>query len=124
MPSGEDAAVERRTQIARSIAAHRREGARSPVTFAPDTDGDVPTVTYADREITVTVDDDARERLDALLDDFHVFKIAQPATRKAPEGEIHLSALADAKHAADFVDELFLSVFDQPDDYALVVDES
>lgn len=123
MSPGEDAAADRRATIATAIAAHRREGTRSPVTFAAGGEETAPTVTYADREIVVTVEGDERDRLVELLEEFHVFKIAQPATRKAPDKEVHLSALADAKHAADFIDEVFLTVYEQPREYQLVVEE-
>ncbi|MFB6083537.1 MAG: hypothetical protein ABEJ94_04755 [Halorientalis sp.] len=116
---GSDAA-DRRTRIAKAIVAHREAGHDSPVRFtAPD----APAVEYCDREITVQVDDAEHDRLDDLLDDFPVFKIAQPATRKAPDGEVHVSAIADPKHAADFLDTLFLDVFERPDDYGLRVEE-
>jgi len=132
---GHDAA-DRRTAIVRAIVAHRKAGSESPVRFvagsshgdegtdsrstSPD---DRPAAEYCDREITVWVDDAERDRLDALLDDFPVFKIAQPATRKAPAGEVHLSAIADPKHAADFLDRLFLDVFEESDGYDLRVEE-
>ncbi len=119
MPAaGSGPAADRRTRIANAIVAHRRAGSESPVGLtAPDG----PTVTYCDREIVVHVDADERDRLDALLSAFPVFKIAQPATRKAPDGEVHCSAIADPKHAADFCDRLFLDVFERPDDYELQV---
>ncbi|MFB6165207.1 MAG: hypothetical protein ABEJ31_08625 [Haloarculaceae archaeon] len=113
-----DDAAARRARIAAAIAGHRRDGGESPLRFtAGDADG--PAVTYRDREIVVTVDAAERERLEALLGEFPVFKVAQPATRKAPDGEVHLSALADPKHAADFVDAVFRRVYEQPEDYAL-----
>ncbi|AQL43573.1 hypothetical protein BV210_13090 [Halorientalis sp. IM1011] len=132
---GSDAA-ERRTAIAKAIVAHRKAGSESPVRFvAGSSSGDEaadsgstpsddrPAVEYRDREITVWVDGDERDRLDALLEDFHVFKIAQPATRKAPDGEIHCSAIADPKHAADFLDRLFLDVFERSEGYDLRVEK-
>ncbi|WP_336001939.1 hypothetical protein [Halorientalis halophila] len=122
MTDGGEYAADRRTRIATAILAHRKAGSESPVRFAA-ADADAPAVEYRDREITVWVDEAERERLDALLGEFHVFKVAQPATRKAPDGEVHLSALADPKHAADFVDRLFLSVFEFPDGYDLRVEE-
>jgi hypothetical protein len=121
MPAaGNGPAADRRTRIAKAIVAHRRAGSESPVRL---TTPEGPTVTYCDREIVVHVDEAERDRLDALLAEFPVFKIAQPATRKAPDGEIHCSAIADPKHAADFLDELFLDVFGRPEDYDLRVED-
>jgi hypothetical protein len=114
--------TQRRARIAEAIAAHREAGSQSPVLFGSDAD-ERAFVEYIDREVTVRVDDAERDRLDSHLAEFPVFKIAQPATRKAPDGEVHVSALADPKHIADFLDGLFLSVFDQPEGYELVVQE-
>ncbi|SEN05161.1 hypothetical protein SAMN05216388_1001251 [Halorientalis persicus] len=121
MTADGERAIERRTRIAEAITAHRRAGSQSPVLVAVAAD-DPPYVEYCDREIVVRVDDAQRDRLDALLAEFPVFKIAQPATRKAPDGEVHVSAIADPKHAADFLDTLFLDVFDRPDDYDLRIE--
>ncbi|RXK51779.1 hypothetical protein [Halorientalis pallida] len=122
MTADGERAIERRTRIAEAITAHRRAGSQSPVLVAVAAD-DPPYVEYCDREIVVHVDEAERDRLDALLAEFPVFKIAQPATRKAPDGEVHVSAIADPKHAADFLDTLFLDVFDRADDYALDVED-
>jgi hypothetical protein len=121
MTADGESAIERRTRIAEAITAHRRAGSQSPVLVAVAAE-DPPYVEYCDREIVVRVEEADRDRLDALLDDFPVFKIAQPATRKAPAGEIHVSAIADPKHAADFLDRLFLDVFERPARYALRVE--
>jgi hypothetical protein len=119
--SNTDEGTARRARIAEAIAAHRQSGSESPVLFVAS-GPDPPFVEYRDREITVTTGD--RDRLEVLLGEFPVFKIAQPATNKAPEGEVHLSALADPKHTADFVDRLFLDVFGVGDDYTLRVEEA
>lgn len=123
-------AASRRAKIAEAITAHRKAGSQSPVLFVAgdgdgkgDPSGERPFVDYEDREITVEVDDAERERLDALLEEFHVFKLAQPATRKAPDGVVVLSAIADAKHAADFVDRVFLDVYAVGDEYELAVED-
>lgn len=127
----------RRTRLAKAIAAHRSRGG-DPVRFAAadpggPNGGDGPTgsgpddgreypVEYADRSLRLELDAGARDRLDDLLGEFPVFKIEQPATRKAPEGVVYVSAIADPKHTADFVDRVFLDAFEHPDDYELVVE--
>lgn len=121
-PKSEDAAT-RRAKIAEAITAHRRAGSQSAVFFGADSDDESPVVEYVDREITVDVEGAARDRLETLLGEFHVFKIAQPATRKAPAGEVHISALADPKHTADFVDQLFLDVYEFDAEYGLAIVE-
>jgi hypothetical protein len=119
-------AADRRATIAKAIAAHRREGHDSPVRLVALTDGgddtdpeNAPAVAYHDREITVEVSDRERERLDALLAEFPVFKIAQPETRKAASGTVVVSAIADPKHAADFLDRLFLSVYETSEGFEI-----
>ena len=112
----------RRARIAEAITEYRRAGAETPVLLAAATGTDPPYVEYRDREITVTVDGAGRERLEELLEQYPVFKVAQPATNKAPAGEVHLSALADPKHAADFLDDLFLSVFAVGPEYELRIE--
>jgi len=122
-PEDADAAT-RRARIAEAIAAHRRAGSESPVLFAADVRRDRPVVDYDDREIVVEVSGPERDRLEELMREFPVFKTAQPATRKAPEGVVHVSALADPKHASDFVDRLFLDVYEVGRGYQLVVEDT
>lgn len=76
---------------------------------------------YEDRLLSLDLSGDERERLAALLDDFPVFKVKRPETRKAPDGTVYVSAIADPKHLADFVEECFRRVFDLEEDYGLVV---
>ena len=78
--------------------------------------------TYEDRSLRVEVDDEERERLEDLLAEFHVFKVRGPETRKAREGVVHLSAVTDPKHAADFLEALFREVYGAPEDYSLRVE--
>lgn len=115
--SGDEDATARRAKIAEAIVAHRR-GDEPAVCFQATT-GETPVVEYTDREIVLRVTEAMRDRLDTLLSAFPVFKIAQPATRKAPDGEIHIAALADPKHTADFVDRLFLDVFEVESGYEI-----
>ena len=79
-------------------------------------------VVYEDRRLRLEVGGDERRRLEALLEEYHVFKIEEPATRKAEEGVVHLSAVTDPKHAADFVEALFRQVYGAHEDYELRVE--
>jgi len=77
------------------------------------------TVTYDDRTLEAEFDTGQRGRLDKLLDTYHVFKIKQPETRKAVENVVFLSVVTDAKHAADFIESLFRTVYREDERYEL-----
>ncbi|MFC7226577.1 hypothetical protein N0B31_04120 [Salinirubellus salinus] len=102
---------------ARSSDGVRFEG--HPV--AADGDSAAPVVEYTDRVLRLELDDAARERLDELLGSFPVFKLKQPETRKADAGVVYVSVIADAKHAAEFVDATFREVHGLGDGYELRV---
>jgi len=106
-------ARERLTLFAREVA--RSRSADEPVTFRAGPDG--PRVTFTDRQVRLDLDAAGREELDALLGEFPVFKLKQPETRKAGEGTVYVSAVADAKRVADFLDAAFRGPLGQPDDY-------
>jgi hypothetical protein len=107
---------ERLGLLAETIAAHRARDSEGAVF-----ESDGGRVEYADRIVTLELSAEERERLDALLADFPVFKIEQPATRKAAEGVVHVSAIADPKHAADFVEGVFRQVYGADEGYELRV---
>lgn len=108
--------AQRRALIAEAVTAHRRRDSEAAVFEA----GDVR-VRYADRVIRLDVDPDERDRLDAVLGEFPVFKRKQPETRKAEEGVVYVSAIADAKHAADFLEAAFREVYGRAEGYELRV---
>lgn len=125
---------ERRALVAEAVTAHRKRGSDAAVFEADCGDGGgngsrdrngggtgTSRIEYSDRTLTLAVDPAERDRLDTFLDEFPVFKIEQPATRKAPGGVVHVSAIADQKHAADFVDRAFAAVYGCPDDFRLWV---
>lgn len=107
---------DRFTLAMESITAHRKRDSEGAAF-----ETDAGRLTYADRTITLELTDTERERLDTLFESYPVFKIEQPATRKAPEGEVHVSALADPKHTADFIESVFREVFEQDEEYELRV---
>ena len=78
-------------------------------------------IEYEDRQLRLEANADERDRLGALLSEYHVFKIEQPATRKADEGVVYLSAVTDPKHAADFVEALFRETYGVGREYDLRV---
>lgn len=81
------------------------------------------TVVYGDRLARLDLDGAERDRLEDLLGRFPVFKLKQPETRKAPEGVVYVSAKADPKHAADFLEGVFRVVYTEPEGYELRADE-
>ena len=107
--------------------AERRQDIVSAVVGARQTDEAVRfaagagSVVYDDRTLRLEVDADERERLESLLEEYHVFKLQQPETRKADAGVVYLSAVTDPKHAADFVEALFRTVYGADEGYELDV---
>ena len=81
-------------------------------------------IEYDDRVIRLELDADERNRLETLRSTYHVFKIKQPETMKADGGVVYLSAVTDAKHAADFVDSLFREVYGLGDEFELRTSEA
>jgi hypothetical protein len=57
-----------------------------------------------------------------LLDEYPVFKLDAPATRKSEDGTVYVSAVADPKHLADFIEDCCRQVYDLPTGYALSVE--
>jgi hypothetical protein len=129
-----DAPGDRRALVAEAVFAHRARDSEAAAFEAGDRRLD-----YADRVVTVPVgrreetgdadtpddaddgDAELRDRLGALLDGYPVFKVDQPATRKADDDVVYVSAIADPKHVADFVDDCFRRVYGRPNDYELWV---
>ncbi|MFC5972639.1 hypothetical protein ACFPYI_14975 [Halomarina salina] len=111
-----DTPQDRLVAFVRAVNA-QRTGGGDGVAF----ESDAGRLDYADRTVTLELGDEERERLDALLDEYPVFKVKQPETRKAPDGVVVLSAIADAKHLADFLESVFRDVFDADEGYELRV---
>ena len=103
-----------------AVTTHRGRGSEGVVFEGVDGDRRVR-VEYADRLFTFAVSTGEREALSAHLGSFPVFKVKQPETRKAPDGTVYVSAIADAKHAADFLEGAFRAVYELPEGYELRV---
>lgn len=80
------------------------------------------TLRYGDRELELHLRGGERARLEDLLADYPVFKIDGPATRKAPQGEMYVAAVADPKHLADFVEDCCRRVYGLPEGFSLRVE--
>jgi len=66
--------------------------------------------------------DAAETALDGVLDAFPAFRRKQPETRKAPRGTVYVSALADPKRLADFVEAALREVYGLDEGYELVAE--
>jgi hypothetical protein len=114
-----DTEHDRLVLFVRTVTSQRTSGG-SGVVFAAD----AGRAEYDDRTVTLDLSEDERERLDELLGEYPVFKLEQPATRKAPQGVVVLSAIADAKHLGDFLESLFREVFGADEGYELRVGDA
>lgn len=108
-----DTPGDRKQLLVGRIVEARQSG--GPATFAAEG----LEVTYDDRTIEVEITPDASDQLESLLSAYHVFKIKQPETRKAGDRVVFISAVTDAKRAADFVESLFREVHGLDAGYAL-----
>lgn len=125
MPATDPA--DRRRLFVREVAAHRSrdDGVTFVATGAGD--GHTPHLAYGDRVVSMDLSDAAvprraaRDALDELLSEFPVFKLEQPETRRASGGEVYVSALADAKRVADFLEACFRDVHGLGPDYGVAV---
>jgi hypothetical protein len=122
--------ADRKRLAVRAIARHRSR--EDGVDFVARAGDRRVQLSYADRTIRMDLAaagdatggadvGAARAALDELLASFPVFKIQQPETRKARDGTVYVSALADPKHAADFLEACCREVFDLGEGYELAV---
>jgi UDP:flavonoid glycosyltransferase YjiC (YdhE family) len=111
-----DTPRERLGLAAEAILAHRKRDS-DRATF----EAEAAVLAFDHGRFTFSVTDEQRSRLDDLLGEYPVFKVAQPETRKADSGTVYVSAVTDPKHAADFVEAAFRSVYELPEDYRLWV---
>ena len=124
----------RQELLVRSLMAHRgqrdelvvRAGERSePADSASGGTGSRAgerRIRYGDRQLTLFPDARERDRLDDLLGEYPVFKLDAPATRKTADGTVYVSAVADPKHLADFIEDCCRQVYDLPATYPLRVE--
>jgi hypothetical protein len=116
--------ADRKRLAARAIARHRSRD--DGVAFRARAGDRTVRLSYTDRTIALDLaaapePAAARAALEELLGSFPVFKLQQPDTRKARDGRVYVSALADPKHAADFLEACCRDVFDLDGGYALTV---
>lgn len=115
----DDAATEptdRRRLLVRRLMSHRGQS-DTVALHASDR-----TLRYGDRLLELAVDNRERDLLDDLLDEYPVFKVKQPATRKAADGTVYIAAVADPKHLTDFIEDCCRQVYELPETYPLRVE--
>ncbi len=111
-----DDAAGRLSLLAEAVAANRRRPGEGVVV-----ESDSGRAEYDDRRVRLELDGAAQDRLAGLLGSFPAFKRKQPDTRKAPERVVYVSAVADPKRVADFLEGVFREVFGEPEGYELRV---
>jgi hypothetical protein len=85
---------------------------------ATETPPQVPWVQFADQTVNVDCTDEELDRLKDLLAAFPEFRIDQLESPEESAGtNVRITARADANRLAGFVERVFLTVYERPDDY-------
>lgn len=116
-----DASKERQLLFGDAIAAHReRDSAFTTIEADADLDEEQgpPWVQFADGIVNLDCTEAELDRLKELLSSFPAFKINELHRPEDAEGvNVRVSALADGKRIAEFVDRTFRAVYELPEDY-------
>lgn len=118
----------RRELISAAVAAHRERSSRF-CTFEPDradvTDGDdlgVPWVQCSGERISFDCTADELERSKGLLDAYQRYSVEEIVRPDDAAGNnVTVSTTEDRARIAEFVDDLFVEVFELPTEYRLWV---
>jgi hypothetical protein len=115
--------TERRKLFADAVRAHRQRGSafctvESARTDADGEDDPLPWVQFADRTFNLDCTDDELDRLTDLLEDFPEFRVeAMESPDDADGTNVRVTARSDENRLAAFVDRVFRTVYERPDDY-------
>jgi hypothetical protein len=83
-----------------------------------ETPPQVPWVQFADQTVNLDCTDEELDRLKDLLSAFPEFRIDQLESPEEAAGtNVRITARADANRLASFVERVFLTVYERPDDY-------
>jgi hypothetical protein len=83
-----------------------------------ETPPQVPWVQFADRTVNLDCTDAELDRLKSLLSEFPEFRIDQLESPAESDGtNVRITARADANRLAGFLDRVFLTVYERPDNY-------
>lgn len=113
---------ERQLLFGDAIAAHRERDSDfltvEADADATDEEHGPPWVQFADGTINLDCTDEELDRLKDLLNEFPAFKIDDLQRPEDAEGtNVRVTALADQKRIAEFVDRLFRDVYGQAEGY-------
>jgi len=113
-----DAARDRQLLFVDAIRAHReRDSPFLTVEVEPDELGP-RWLQFADGVVNLDCTDEELDRLKALLDSFPAFKIDDLTRPEDAEGtNARVTAFADQKRIAEFIDRALGTVYDLPADY-------
>jgi len=115
-----ESSTERRKLFVDAVVAHReRASAFLTVEADPESEDDpAPWVQFGDRTFNLDCTDDELARLKSLLESYPAFRIDQLETPEEAEGtNVRITARSDANRLAAFVDDVFRTVYDRPEDY-------
>ncbi|PSQ17355.1 hypothetical protein BRD00_07840 [Halobacteriales archaeon QS_8_69_26] len=77
-----------------------------------------PWVQFGDGVVNLDCTETELDRLKDLLSEYPAFRIDELTRPEEAEGvNVRITARADPNRTAEFVDEVFLTVFDRPDGY-------
>ncbi len=114
-----DTASGRRDLFVDAIAAHQtRDSAFLTIEAAITGDELTPWLQYADGTLNLDCTEDELDRLKSLLESYDAFTIDDLTRPEDAEGaNVRIAARIDPERVAEFVDDAFCTVYEQPDDY-------
>jgi hypothetical protein len=116
-----DAATEeiRRELFADAIRAHEeRESAFLTIEAAATDEERPPWVQFADGLVNLDCTDDELSRVKTLLNDYPDFRIDELERPEDAEGtNVRVAARTDPKRVAEFIERVFIEVYEQSEDY-------
>lgn len=116
-----DAATDesRRELFTDAIRAHEeRESAFLTVETETQDEERSPWLQFAEGVVNVDCTDDELDRVKELLNDYPAFRIEELESPEDADGtNVRIAARADPERVAEFVDRLFVAVYERPADY-------
>jgi len=112
-------AHEQRASPFLTIEADASEAAAGETDESGDEEADAPPwIQYADGQLNLDCTDAELDRLKSLLDEFPAFSIDDLHRPEEAEGtNVRLTARTDPERVAQFLDRVFVDVYEHPEDY-------
>ena len=118
-----DADDSRIALVADTVSAHRERGSDFCTLELDPDDGEdelPPWIQIAGTELNLDVTDAEYERLTTLLDRFPALTVSRTTSPDLAEGtNVRIEARTDPERIGQFVDRLFVEVYDRPEGYRL-----